>query len=265
MRKNNFKIIFKNKNHQEIDLDYQTHDSILACKWFKKIKHLKNIDIDNIESQQEDLSDLKNIYIEFCAFSGIKPKNFTCIDQPLLNDLHKLYQDQHEILSRKKDNSILYKFHHSIHHNENKGTNIYPKYMMIGWGIKEGPLTENFSCNDYYETDLKKNAIYLPWAELGKTPLKYWKDNEPNDQESINQLCKPHLTLRAKFFIPYNDIFPNTLQVEFKEWFEKYKKNWLSHHNITRWNEIDEYCAPLLAVALHSEDITDLKFVKILI
>ena len=61
MKKNNFKIIFKNKNQQEIELDYQTHDSILASKWFKKIKHLKNIDIDDVESQQEDVSNLKKI------------------------------------------------------------------------------------------------------------------------------------------------------------------------------------------------------------
>lgn len=264
MKKNNFKIIFKNKNQQEIELDYQTHDSILASKWFKKIKHLKNIDIDDVESQQEDVSNLKKIYIDFCVFAGIQPQIFNSIDQPLLNDFHKLYEQQHKVLSGKKNNSILYKFHHSIHHNENKGADEYKKYITIGWGVKEGPLTEKFMCNDYYEANLKKNNIYLPWAELGKKPLIYWGDKEPSDQKRINQLCKPHITLRAKFFIPCKDIYAEILQTEFEEWFKKYKKTWLSHYNITRWNEIDEYCAPLLAIALHSEDITNLKFVKFL-
>ena len=262
--KNNFKIIFKDNNNQEIDLDYQIHDSSLAKKWFKKIKHLKNINIDDIESQQEDTSDLKKIYNEFCELAGIQPKIFNSIDQPLLNDLHKLYEDFHEILSKKSNNSILYKFHHSIHHNENTNTNQNKKYMTIGWGIKEGPLTEKFMCNDYYEKNLKKNNIYLPWTELGKKPLIYWKDNEPSDQKRINQLCKPHLTLRAKFFIPHYDVFPDVFQVEFKEWFKKYEKNWLSHNNVAKWNEIDEHCAPLLAIALHSKDMTNLKFVKFL-
>ena len=263
--KNNIKIIFKDSNNQEIDLDYQVYDSIIASKWLNKIKHLKNINIDKIESQQEDVSDLRVIYKEFCFLAGIQPKIFHSIDQPLLNDFHKLYEDFHEVLSKKPNNSVLYKFHHSIHHNETIDKNEHTKYITVGWGTKEGPLTEKFICNNYYETKLKKNNIYLPWTELGKKPLIYWKDKELNDQKRINQLCKPHITLRAKFFIPLNDIFPDVLPTEFKEWFEKYEKSWLSHNSITRWNEIDEYCAPLLAIASHSEDMSNLSFVKILI
>ena len=48
---------------------------------------------------------------------------------------------------------------------------------------------------------IEKNNIYLPWAELGKKPVRYYTDKEPSDQKRINQLCKPHKTLRAKFFI----------------------------------------------------------------
>ena len=260
-----FKLIFKDKDNQEIILDYQLHDSIVAEKWFKKISHLKNIPIDKVESQQDDISDLKKIYNELCIFANIKPIDFEIIDQALLNYFHKLYEDLHQNLSLKKNNSILYKFHHSIHYNENIDFHKDKKDIFIGWGIKEGPLTEIFKCNDYYEKEIKKNNIYLPWAELGKRPLVYWKNEEPSDQLRINQLCRPHTTLRAKFFISSKDIIPKVLNFAFVKWFDQYKENWLAHHNILKWNELDEYSAPLLAIANHKEDITNLKFLKILI
>ena len=55
----------RNNNNQEIDLDYQLHDSIVAEKWFKKIKHLKNIPINEIESELCDVSDLKQSIMSF--------------------------------------------------------------------------------------------------------------------------------------------------------------------------------------------------------
>jgi len=263
--KNNFKIIFYDKNNKEVDLDYQLHDSLVASKWFKKIKHLKNIPIDGIESELEDVNDLQKIYNELCLFAGIQPKIFSKVDQALLNDLHKLYEDLHDVLSKKENNSILYKFHHSIHYNEHGNITENKKNITIGWGTKEGPLTEIFSCNNYYDQSLIKNNIYLPWTELGKKPLDYWKNKEPNDQLRINQLCRPHTTLRSKFFISCKDIIPKVLDFKFIKWFDQYKENWLAHHNILKWDEIDEYSAPLLAIANHKEDITNLKFLKILI
>ena len=264
MKKKLFKLIFKDKENQEIDLDYQLNDSVIAEKWFKKIKHLKNIPIDEIESVQTDVSDLKTIYKQFCIFAGISPIEFSNVDQTFLNNFHKLYEKMHETLSRKQNNSILYKFHHSIHFHEEKEKNKHKhKHLTVGWGVKEGPLTETFNCNDYYEKEIKNNNIYLPWAELGKTPLVYWKNKEPNDQTRINELCKPHLTLRAKFIIPNNDHTPKKFNVEFIEWFSRYEKDWLLHYNIKKWNEIHESSAPLLAIAHHNEDMNNLKFIKI--
>jgi len=260
-----FKLIFKDKDNQEISLDYQLNESIIAEKWFKKISHLKNIPIDKIESQQEDIKNLKKIYNEFCVFANVEPVDFKTIDQLLLNYFHKLYEESHQNLALKKNNSILYKFHHSIHYNENVDYHKNKKKIYIGWGIKEGPLTEILKCNDYYEKEIKKNNIYLSWAELGKKPLVYWKNEEPSDQLRINQLCRPHTTFRAKFFISCEDIIPKILDSEFIKWFDQYKENWLAHHNILKWNELDEYSAPLLAIANHKEDMTNLKFLKILI
>jgi len=259
-----FKLIFNDKDNKEISLDYQVHNSAIAKKWFKKIKHLKNIPIDIIESRQDEYSDLKTIYKQFCIFADIKSIDFEIADQELLNYFHELYEEFHQTLSLKKNNLILYKFHNSIHYNSNNSDND-KEHMHVGWGIKEGPLTEVFKCNDYYEKEIKKNNIYLPWAELGKKPLGYWENKEPNTQTRVNELCKPHTTLRAKFFISHKDIIPKTFDVEFIKWFDQFKKNWLAHCDIEKWDEIDEYSAPLLAIAQHTEDITNLKFLKIII
>ena len=69
--------------------------------------------------------------------------------------------------------------------------------------------------------------------------------------------------MRAKFFISYEDITPKKFGVEFIKWFDQYKNNWLIYHNIKKWDEVDEYSAPLLATAYHNEDISNLKFQRI--
>lgn len=259
IKNKSFKIVFKNNESQEIDVDYRLYDSIVAEKWFKKINHLKNVPIDNVESGRTDLTNLQKIYEEFCIFADIRPISFKNIDQSLLNSLHEIYEKNHSILSKKQNNSILYKFHHAIHYHERNKKDL--TNIDIGWGIKEGPLTEIFNCNDYYENDIKKNNIYLPWSELGKKPWDYWENKEPENQQRINELCKPHITFRAQFFIASKNVIPE-ISTAFEEWFKKYKEKWIAHHNIKKWDEIDEKSAPLLAVTKYKEDLSSLIFHK---
>lgn len=254
-------MIFKNQNNQEIDCGYRLYDSIVADKWFKKIKHLKRIPIDPVESELVDLDNLEDIYQKFCRFAGTSPVDFQNIDQKLLNHLHGIYEQSHDTLSKKKNNSILYKFHHSIHYHESKNYKKLAK-INVGWGVKEGPLTENFCCNQYYESEIIKNNVYLPWAELGKTPLSYWRDAEPNDQARFNNLAKPHTTFRTKFFVATKNIKPTALDNNFLDWFNIYKNSWFDYHNINKWDHLDEHSAPLLAIATHREDLNNCKFVR---
>lgn len=259
--KNNFKIILKNKDNHQIDVDYELHQSALSQKWANKIKHLKRVPIDPIESGLDNVSDIQQIYKQFCEFAGLEPIQFDTFNQSTYNTLHKIYEQQHEILSRKKDNGILYKFHHSIHHNEAPATET--SAITVGWGIKEGPLTEQFDCDSYYADQLEQNNIYLPWAELGKKPLNYWRDGEPNDQKRVNELCKPHKTFRAKFFISLKDSVPKKFTPDFIQWFNQYKKDWILKHKIKDYTEIHQYSAPLLAHTSNKQDLTGCKFVGI--
>ena len=119
MVKSKFKIILKNQENKDIDIEYALHNSLLAEKWIKKIKHLKRVAIDPVESNIIDVSNIQDIYKKFCEFANLEPIDIEPLDQSKLNELHKIYEEQHETLSRIKNNEILYKFHHSIHHNEN--------------------------------------------------------------------------------------------------------------------------------------------------
>ncbi len=261
VKKNNFKIILSNQDNIKIDLDYELHNSLLAEKWIKKIKHLKRVDVDPIESKKVDLSNIESIYNDFCKFANLEPINIKHLDQSKFNELHKIYEDQHEVLSRLKNNSILYKFHHSIHYNENASKGV--SKIDVGWGNYEGPLTEKFNCHSYYADKIEKNNIYLPWAELGKTPLAYYTDKEPDNQTRINELCKPHTTFRAKFFISLKDRTPSKFTEDFTNWFAQYKKAWIEAYQIEDYTAIHEHSAPMLAHTDNKQDLTGFKFVRI--
>ena len=261
-----FKILFEDRDNKVLDIDYSLNDTTLAVKWFSKIKHLSKIPIDEVESDLEDLSNLDLIYDEFCDFAGLNKMPLNQIrDQHVYNQLHKIFEDNHERLSNKSNNSILYKFHHAIHDAE-PGQSKTRQKINIGWGIKEGPLTYNMNCNPFYEKCIKKNNLYLPWAELGKQPYKYWIDKEPADQTRFNSLCKPHVTFKAKFFVALFDMeqpkpFPN----QFNQYFNQFRSQWFETYNIAKWTEKDEWCAPLLAYTNHDAELNNLHFKKIIV
>ena len=261
VRKSKFKIILSNQENKDIDVEYELHDSLLAEKWIKKIKHLKRVAIDSVESNIIDVSNIQDIYKEFCEFANLEPMGIEPLDQSKLNKLHKIYEEQNETLSRIKNNEILYKFHHSIHYNENvKGSK---DQLVVGWGVYEGPLTEQFDCYSYYADKIEKNNIYLPWAELGKKPFAYYTDKEPNNQKRVNELCKPHITFRAKFFMSLKDITPSEFTPDFSKWFDQYKQAWFKAYKIQEYTPIHEHSAPMLAHTNNKQDLTGFKFVRI--
>ena len=263
--KNKFKVIFEDKNNKSFDVDYILNDTVIAEKWFHMIKHLHRIPIDPVESGQVDCTNLKDLSKKFCAYAGIDiPEiDFADITQKELNALHRIYEDNHDRLSRLKNNAILYQFHIAIHHSEQPTA---PRdKIKVGWGVKDGPLKEKIDCNEYFEPTIKKNFLYATESELGKTPYQYWANGEPADETRFNQLCKPHITLRAKFHISLVDIDPIGFKKDFIDWFSNYSKSWLAKYRLPMWRPIDEQCAPLLAHTDYKGDLEGLKFKKIII
>jgi len=265
MANKTFKIIFSDKNKSEVVIDYTLHETLLAVKWFSKIKHLHNIDVDCVESgSEEDISDLKLIYKEFCEFADLPKISFEKIDQETCNILHKIYEENHDRLARRPNSAILYKLHHAIHKAEKYNTGITKFRLKVGWGIKEGPLTQKMNCQPYYENNIIKNNLYLPWSELGKTPYIYWRNREPNDRERFNQLCKPHITFRANFFVAVEDIKkPWTFPNQFNQFFNQFKSQWLEKYGLDDWTEKHQWCAPLLAHTDAKINLRSMQFKKI--
>ena len=146
-----FKILFTLQDSKEHVVNYTLNNTVLAQKWFDKIKHLQNVPIDETISQLDDVSDIVSIYKEFCSVADIEPIRFDHIDQDLFNKLHQIYEDNHDRVAAMQDNSILYKFHQAIHYNEVLGRNRPKRHIVVGWGVKEGPLTHKFNCGDYNE------------------------------------------------------------------------------------------------------------------
>ena len=249
-----FKIVFQ-KGSSTFDVDYVLNDSVIANKWYHKIKHLQHVPMDPVESTNKHL-DLESIYEQFVDFANISPIDidFNNITQKDLNLLHQVYENEHDRLSKRRDSSILYQFHHAIHGKEKTGYKKNRKY--VGWGVKEGLLNELFKCNPHFDTHIQKNFVYANEAELGKTPYQYWSNGEPNEKDRVLQLCKPHMTLRARFFIAIEDQFPLDFDRNFDTWFSQYKADWLALHGLSEWRPIDEQSAPLLATTTCKVDLS---------
>ena len=238
------KLYFSNGEKKQ-SVSYNLVSNSISERWIKKIKHLSKIKHSLIETTGVAFAqNIENIHREFSEFAGLKYKKIDYNNQQSLNLLHELYVSNHSRLSKLKNNDILYKFHSSIHELEKQGIG---KRFYIGWGTSEGPLEEQFNCNEYYAETFVKNNLYLPWTELGKTPLDYYNNNEPAEFDRFCELSKPHVTLRAKFMIALKNFNPPALSQEFEQWFSQFKTTWLEHYNIKDWRACDEYLGVLLA------------------
>lgn len=245
------KLIFEN-NTDTRDVDFQLIENEVSVIWIKKIKHLKHIPFDPVETTGFDFSDIDSHYKNFCTLSGVEYQRMDYSNQDTLNHLHELYEKNHERLSTVPNNNALYIFHHAIHDQEFKHEK---KDFYVGWGIREGILTSSYPCNKFYSDVVEANCLYLPWSELGKTPLTYYNNQEPNDVSRFLQLAKPHITLRARFMIAADSRPSQTFPKEFEEWFEHYKNDWLQHHNIEQWRPCDEFSAVPLAQPVNDVDM----------
>jgi hypothetical protein len=238
------KIVFNNEDKKQ-ELSYKIVPNPVSDRWIKKIKHLSRVPHSISETTGISFAqNIEHVHREFCEFADIQYNKINYNEQQSLNLLHELYVGNHDRLSMTKNNDILYKFHNAIHELEKKNRDVR---FYIGWGTSEGPLEEQFNCNEYYAETFVKNNLYLPWTELGKTPMDYYNNGEPSEFDRFCNLAKPHMTLRAKFMIALKDFDPPELSQEFEQWFSRFKTPWLEHYDIRDWRARDEYTGVLLA------------------
>jgi len=178
--------------------------------------------------------DIKNRLVRSAQSLGVVVDPTHCQDQTYLNDLHVIYENNTDGKSAWLD------FHECIHRCEEKNEDwrSINQYLTIDYREFSGPLITNFDPGllDQCTLDLHPGDVTVGWSELGKTPYRYWADNEPNDISRICGLVKPHVNFRPRLLISMDHFkidFPHI--EEFDQWWSQYQADWCDHWHVEPW------------------------------
>lgn len=184
-------------------------------------------------------SDLNQVVEKLAVFArelniDVDQEKLNNNDQAYLNYLHKIYEKNYN------GNNKWLEYHEHIHLAEFfKLKPDYIRHIAIDYREKAGPLEKKFKpiWNENFTSEVKSGDVYIQFAELGKTPYGYWRDNEPNDLSRLCELAKPRLLLRAKFVIATQDrnFFEGINVDAFNQWWEQYESDWAHHWNVKSW------------------------------
>jgi len=258
-----FEIVFINKKTADTkSILYTLSDNEVAAKWIKCMKHLRNIEPYSMDSNLVQPRNIRKVYKEFCQAAKIKPIKFNKIDQNLLNSFHEQYMDYNMRLAVNEDRHLLYEFHQAIHHAESEmdSDNFYRYTQMhqISYSYKAAAFQEEFPCNRYYSSSLKKDNLYLLYSDSGKKPYNYYYDGEPPEFEKVKKTMVSHRTFIPNWFVCLQDRDPGQLPSKFYDFFEPFKAWFLKTYNLDKWDHVDENSAVLLATPSTDQDVADL-------
>jgi hypothetical protein len=221
------------------------YDNPVAKIYSGMLEHLRHVPVPVNLADNPYRCDRESIINEL-VFTGtvlgidIDPSRLT--DQEYLNTIHKIYEKGYD------GSPTWLKLHECIHvierSNKNNNTNLR-HFATIDYRELSGKLEKNFR-SDYTQcmtTRLETGKFYGCWAELGKNPYDYWKDNEPNDLARFCELSKPWIKIKWKIMIPLIEdtsemLLPSEDKfLEFEKWFDQYKNGWLNHWGIEKWSK----------------------------
>jgi len=152
-------------------------------------------------------------------------------DQPQLNYLHKVFEDNYDGSPDWLD------FHEHIHLCEQYHLPMF-KVASIDYRHLAGPLEKPMDRSWIHPTSTKIRAgeVFTRWSELGKQPYHYWRDGEPVDADRLCALTKPWLLLRPKIQIALADIddMSEFDVANFEPWWNQYRQAWSRY-----WNQPD--------------------------
>ena len=155
-------------------------------------------------------------------------------DQLYFNHLHELYEKGYD------GNPDWLDYHEHIHLCENLSRQ---SDLILSHRELAGPLAQpmNLEWLTNSTQQLHLGDLYLQWAEMGKTPYTYWKNNEPDNKERLNNLAKPWVNLCSKLIVSFSDqlLVPTHNQLEFDYWWRSRSQEWCRHWNIDLWTLAD--------------------------
>jgi hypothetical protein len=258
-----FNLTVEDFDKQSHRVQYRLTENTVAHRWYKKILHLHRVPLCKHYTQRREQVTLSDLY-ELITH-GITKLNKT-IDlkyqvkdtytQEDCNNLHDLtISNQYNYHSDIRE--IFHKLHRNIHSLEAKLKNINVNSIYAGWGEKEGLLETKFDKLPYklYQSHCP-GYLYLNWSEFGKTPYRYWKDQESDNLEYFFKTCQPHKTFRTQFTLALSN-WPESFPQEFYSWFDQYQDKWKLKYN-TEWTPLHEWGGVPLA-----QPLTDINWAQI--
>jgi hypothetical protein len=224
-------------------------DNPVAEYYYRSIKHLQHLDLyfgprENpyhplLTDQDQCANDLIELFAEFGVRADITKLN----DQQYLNHLHDIYFAQCNGSTSAQYTQWM-RVHDMIHvmemHNQGH-CHVNLKKLNFNYRNSAGPLYRKFS-NKYFKYVNYSSAAgtaYLKEQELGKNPLTYYQDNEPEDIMQICRISKPWVNLIPAMWLaledqPENTNYETEIQ-DFIQWFDPYRKEWTQHYDIPEW------------------------------
>jgi len=204
-----------------------------VAETYKKIyKHLQHVDIPFRPWDNPFYVHNARTLIDTARVVNVTVDPTQLSDQLYLNQLHQIYETSYN------GNPAWLDFHEQIHLTEDGRTSF--KKLSIDYRELAGPLSCVFDQNwtKYQVTKVEPGDVFVEWAELGKHPLRYWADREPNNLDRLCELAKPWLTLRPKIVIALEtqDFLQNSKSMEFLDWWKQYQEPWCRHWGIDSWS-----------------------------
>jgi len=212
-----------------------------VADFFKRsLKHLQHIKVPIYQTDYlyyiPDRELIIKSFVESASRVGVTVQVNNLDTQSYLNELHVYYEKGYPA----DYNSHWLEYHELLHAIEVRNNNTHsnsPHGIRIDYRQYSGPLEESFD-RKYMSltvTELNPGVCYITWVELGKVPMQYWLDGEPNDQNRVCELAKPWITLKPNLMILFEKInlIPDTEKLSnFLKWFEPYQQAWMSKYNI---------------------------------
>jgi hypothetical protein len=171
--------------------------------------------------------------------------------QHYLNHLHQIYERAYD------GNPLWLDFHEHIHMCERDRKSI----LTLDYRELSGPIRQSFD-HAWLEsavTRIPAGSVFVSWSELGKSPYRYWQDQEQDCLERMCELAKPWIYLRGKLEVALEDIdsMDHLEQDLFRPWWEARSSDWCQYWNIPKWT-LEQQRAMIIVGHIPPDDLGSL-------
>ena len=184
----------------------------------------------------------------------VEPERCVFPCQDYVNELHHHYEVGYD------GHPDWLSFHEHIHLCESF---FYSKLdiLTLDYREKSGPLERPFQYEwtQYLTTKIEPGDVFVPWAELGKTPYNYWRDGEPDDADRLAELAKPWLKLRPKLCVALQSVdrLDKIDRENFDLWWQQHKIRWCESWDIPDWTVENMYGVSVVGQVKQYPDLVD--------